>query len=135
MNDDLIDEIGMDAVTEAVVTELRRVQDAPHVAAHALPIDGDIVYLRRIGEGAINSRVRCALMLAYTLYERTIEPLWVFKAIEESPVEEIIDSGPLGTPSALAVQRPHANADGPISETVEHQITRVLRNARKNRRH
>jgi hypothetical protein len=137
LNHELIDEIGLDVLREVVTVELRKVKRAPHIATYVHLIDGEPVYLRLIGKGWANGRLRPALLLAYGLYKRRIEPLWTFKASDEAMSaddgELAWDSGPLAPRSLEEAPRAKPHSDAPLSEPLERELERVVRNARRRR--
>lgn len=136
LNHDLIEEIGLDTLREVVVIELRQAKRAPHIATHVHLVDGEPVYLRRIGKGWANGRIRPALMVAYELHARRIEPRWVFKAAEQALErhDEFVDSGPLAPLSFDPAPRGRPYADAPLPEPVERELERVVRIARRRRK-
>lgn len=134
VTEELIEEIGFAEVRKLVVKELRDVKRAPRVATVHL-IDGELVYLRRIGRGWANGRIRPALMLTYTLYERIIEPLLVFKASEVSEEETVIEEAPILRPVLVDAPKGKLTADHPLPEPVERRLARALRDARTRRKH
>jgi hypothetical protein len=136
-NEALLKEVGLAELRKLVIIELRAVQRAPHIATDVHLIDGEHVYLRRIGKGWANGRVRAALMLTYTLDERVIEPLVMFKASEVSGVEEPRSA------TARQLVRYYRGEGSPrkastniaLPEPVTSRLTRALRDARKRRKH
>lgn len=136
LNEELIAEIGFPAIRAAVVVELRRAKPTPHIATHMHIIDGEPVYLRLIGEEWLEGRLRPALVVAYTLYRRMIQPLWVFKASEWTPDEaREVDAGTMGL-----VLKPRASPGKPrnnlpLPEKLERKLATELRSARRQRKH
>jgi hypothetical protein len=135
LNEALIAELGLPVLTRLVIVELRRVKSAPRSSTHAHLIGAETVYLRRIAKEWANGKSRPALMLTYTLFERVIQPLWVFKASEVEEGGEIVDSGPLAPLHFDAAPRGKGSADGPLPDAVERRLERELRNAQRRRKH
>ena len=137
LNEALMAEIGLSVLTRLIIVELRLVKRAPHIATHVHMIGTEAVYLRLIGKGWDNGRPRPGLVLTYTLDERVIQPLWVFKASEVYVEDDraIADSGPLAPLRFDGGPHGKPSTDAPLPEKVEKRIARALSIARRRRKH